>query len=84
MVAIKEDEWLSELARLSQRSDAGFTAEEWAEKMNRSVKNARDLLKKAARMGWLAIGKRTSAALDGRTYQATVYRISKPKRGTNG
>jgi hypothetical protein len=75
---LREDEWLRELAALSQKHGEGLTAEEWAEKLGRGVHYARQFLKKASSLGWLREDKRTARALGGRPYLANVYRIVKP------
>jgi Mn-dependent DtxR family transcriptional regulator len=77
---IKVDEWLNELAKLSKKSDRGFTVNEWAERMKRTPKTALAMLHKARALGWLRVGQRTVTNLLGREYQAPVYWVEKPKR----
>jgi hypothetical protein len=76
---ITETEWLDELAKLSRKNDDGLTAQEWADKIGKCINVARAMLKKAYAAGWLHEGKRTTRALGGRTFNAPVYRVVKPR-----
>lgn len=80
MTRVTETEWLTELAKLSVRSDAGYTTVEWAEKLGGSLDMARRKLREAHRLGWLIAGKRTGTAINGRAINSDVYRIVKPKK----
>jgi len=81
MPKVAEAEWLAELARLSRRNDEGLTVREWAAEVGRGEETTTKMLKRAKALGWLHVGKRTAEGLDGRTFQATVYRIVRPKKG---
>ena len=81
MTTITESEWLSELEKLSKRSDSGLTSPEWSEKLGRSVHYVQKMLMDAKKRGWLVVGRQTREALDGRTYNAVVYRVVRPKGG---
>jgi CRP-like cAMP-binding protein len=76
---LREDEWLAELTRLSQRNDRGLTTQEWGDKLGRTQETVRKLLRKAQALGWLVIGERTGINLRGRACNYTVYSITKPK-----
>lgn len=76
------DEWLAELARLSNKSDEGLTSSEWAAQMRLSKDHALRRLKKAHEAGWLVAGRRRITALDGRSASVPVYQITRPKVGT--
>ena len=76
---IGQDEWLSELAKLSLKSDAGYTTEEWADRLGVSIDSTRRKLRQAFKLGWLLSGKRTDLAINGRKCDRDVYRIVKPK-----
>jgi Mn-dependent DtxR family transcriptional regulator len=77
---IEHGEWLSAFAELSKRNDKGFTVAEWAERMGKTPKTVLVMLHKAQAMGWLRVGQRTATTLIGRTYQAPVYWVEKPKK----
>jgi transposase len=79
MVRIREDEWLEELRRLSQRSDAGLTTREWSKKLGKNIDTIRKLLHQAAERGWLVVGQRSALAINGRPCTLVVYRIVNPK-----
>lgn len=80
MARIEESEVLAELAKLSQKSDSGMTSEEWAVKSGMGPGKVTKLLKQAKALGWLVLGKQTREGLDGRGYQATVYRVVRPTK----
>lgn len=77
---ISETDWLSELQRLSQRSDSGKTSEEWCEELGRSPQYVLQMLRRARKAGWLVVGKSTRTAINGRVFNADVYRIVRPKK----
>jgi hypothetical protein len=79
-VIITESDWLDALAKLSLKSDAGFTSEEWADRMGVSIDSARAKLRQAFRLGWLVNGKRTDVAMNGRKCTRDVYRVVRPKK----
>ena len=78
MGAIREDEWLSEIVRLTKKNAEGRTTNELAEDIGRSGQYVQGLLKKAKDLGWLCHDKQTREAIDGRSDSANVYRIVKP------
>ena len=80
MAVITEKAWLDELERLSRKNDDGMTSEEWCASLNRGSAYVKTMLKRAKAMGWLAVGRKTREGLDGRMYQAVVYRVVKPKK----
>lgn len=75
------EEWLAELARLSNNSDEGLTSAEWAVEMGLSRDHALLRLKKAQEAGWLKSGSRRITALGGRAGVVPVYQIINPKGG---
>ena len=77
---ITEGEWLAELAKLSLKSDAGYTTEEWADRLSVGIDSVRRKLRQAFRLGWLVSGKRTDIAINGRKCDRDVYRIIRPKK----
>lgn len=72
------NEWLDELAKLSRKDDLGLTVREWAERLGKSQQTVNEMLRRAKAQGWLMVGRRTTEALDGRIFQAVVYRVVKP------
>lgn len=75
---VTETEWLKEMQRLSSRSDEGMTTDEWCDALGRSLQYVRGMLLKASKMGWLVRGKRTKEAINGRIFNADVYKIVRP------
>lgn len=84
MKPISDKEVIDELQRLSQKNDKGLTTDEWVDVMGKSLQSTRLMLQKANKLGWLVRGKRTSEAINGRIFQADVYRIVRPdvKKGS--
>lgn len=78
---INTTEWLAELAKLSDRSDEGLTALEWAKEMGVEHECALRRLGKAREAGWLVVGRRRGTTIDGRPMLSPVYQIVKPKGG---
>jgi len=76
---IAHEEWLAELAKRSKRNDKGCTVSEWSERIGKTAETTRKMLHKAKSKGWLRVGQRTSVSLIGRTYQAAVFWIERPK-----
>ena len=77
---ITEQEGLAEMAGLTDKNSAGQTAWEMAESSGRSTAYIQKMLKRAKKAGWLVLAKQTREGLDGRAYQANVYRVVKPKK----
>lgn len=75
-MGIHVDEWLKELAELSLRSDEGHTVWEISEATGMSEKVVRERLKKAATMGKLRVGRRSTRTIDGRPSLTPVYFIT--------
>lgn len=75
-----KEEWLEALLRESARSDEGFTAAEWANKMHLSVRVTLERLKLAHSKGWVKVGWRTTIRLDGRQHQTPVYMVVRKKK----
>ena len=78
---ITSEEWLAELAALSARSDEGMTCAELCEALGLSTRTIREKLKLAHALGWVRVGKRRIATIDGKSTLAPVYQITKPKKG---
>lgn len=83
-MAIRVEEWLQELEKLSKRVDSGHTADELAEKMGKSQRVVREWLRKAHKLGWLKVGRRTQRAIDGKNCIVPVYSIVKPTKAGRG
>ena len=72
---ISVEEWLLELQRASAHQDDGLSAEEWAERLGCSTRVARERLKRAWKLGWVKVGRRTNVRMDGRQNQTPVYLV---------
>lgn len=83
MSSIKENEWLSELEKLSasNKNDEGLTTKEWAVKLGLSEKVASERLQAAHNRGRLKLGHRSIVRRDGRPNQVPVYSIIPAKKG---
>lgn len=79
-MGIRVEEWLHELEKLSKRVDVGQTADELADAMGKSTRVVREWLRRADRLGWLKVGRRTKRAIDGKSCVVPVYLIVKPKK----
>lgn len=80
MEAIRVEEWMEELARLSQRSDEGQTFLELCEAVGKSERTVRGMLKKAHQLGYVRVGKRSSTTIDGKPSTVPVYSIVIPRK----
>lgn len=68
-------DWLAELAAIGKKNDAGQSAKEMAAQAGMSVKRLLVLLNEAKAAGRLQTGWRTETRLDGKPFQAPVYRV---------
>jgi hypothetical protein len=76
---IDSDEWLRELESLSHRSDKGHTSREWSEIIGHAMPKTLRLLGRAASLGWLVRGVRSTVRIDGKQNTVPVYRIVRPR-----
>lgn len=77
--AIRQDEWLAELARLSARNDSGSTTEELAAAAGVSTRTMGKRLREAHRRGWVKRGRRVEESLDGKMQPRPVYIVEVPR-----
>jgi predicted transcriptional regulator of viral defense system len=81
MDAIRTDEWMQEIERLSQRHIEGFTMQEVADAIGISSRQTREKVGKAIRLGILAhVGFRDGKSIDGKRCRIPVYRRVGKKR----
>ena len=78
---IRVDEWLAELARLTAKSDDGLTSEELSEAWGLSDRTTMKRLRLAHKKGWVKVGRRTIARMDGKPMPVPVYTVTVPKKG---
>lgn len=82
-VTITRDEWLSEFERVMRRqrpSDPGMTSHEISEVLGIGQHRVNYLLRAAFRAGRLRVGKKPTAALDGRRCLAPCYQLMPEKK----
>jgi hypothetical protein len=78
---IKVDEWLQELASLSDSNPEGFTVTEVADKMDRCASWAREMIRRGMAKGLVVmVGHRSSRRIDGVPCFTPVYRMAKKGR----
>jgi len=79
MSNLTHEAWMTELAKLSRRSDAGRTRLEWATLADVSERIMGTRLAEMNRLGWVKLGWRSIVRIDGRPAKVPVYQIIVPK-----